>query len=545
MRVLISISLLLFFIPIAVAFPQDAVRPPLPAGVVVIGIDALSTEGLQFSHTPNIDTLIRRGALSLGTRAVMPTVSAPNWASMLLGAGPEQHGITRNGWTRENSTVVPVERDGDGYFPSIFKVVREQMPRRKTAMFYDWDELANFYNPKYMDAEVFSKDYHETVRKAAAWILTERPAFTFIYIGHADDVGHDSGHGTNAYWQSVTDVDEALGTLFAELKTGGLFDSLLFFVITDHGGVGHGHGGESMDEIEVPWIVSGPGTIVDRLLQEPNNSFNTASTVAWALGLKQPESWIAKPMLEAFDLSGTGTSYIPRPRIAAASGIYFEPQRVTMSTKEDDVPIRYTLDGSVPGIGSPVYRDPVVVDTPSVVSAVSVDRRGLSAVTRREVIVLRDVKSVSLAVAPAEKYAAVGAPTLVDLKRGTDSYKDGGWLGFDGGDLDLLLDFGSPRQLASVSIGCLNDTAAWIFLPASAELFSSADGKDFRPVRQLSSDLMKMRNSVKGAQGFTISLEGFQERWLRVVVKNIGVCPPGHSAAGKTAWLFVDEVTLR
>ncbi len=91
----------------------------------------------------------------------------------------------------------------------------------------------------------------------------------------------------------------------------------------------------------------------------------------------------------------------------------------------------------------------------------------------------------------------------------------------------------------------MNDTASWIFLPSSVEVFASSDGSEFRPVRQTSSDLMKMRTSVKGAQGFTVSLEGFEDRWLRVVVKNIRVCPPGHSAAGKNAWLFVDEVTLR
>jgi hypothetical protein len=54
-----------------------------------------------------------------------------------------------------------------------------------------------------------------------------------------------------------------------------------------------------------------------------------------------------------------------------------------------------------------------------------------------------------------------------------------------------------------------------------------------------------MRNSVRGPQSFTVSFEGFDDRWLRVVVKNLGVCPPGHSAAGKNAWLFIDEVTIK
>ncbi|HLF14689.1 MAG TPA: alkaline phosphatase family protein [Bacteroidota bacterium] len=545
MKKTISPFVILLLFPPAVTWSQQLPQPPRPPGVVVIGVDALSNEGLQFSNTPNIDILIRRGALSLATRAVMPTVSAPNWSSMLMGAGPEQHGITRNGWTRANTTIVPADRDADGYFPSIFKIVREQMPRSKTAMFYDWDELANFYNPKDIDAEVFSKDYHETVLKAASYIVAERPAFTFIYIGHADDVGHESGHGTESYWKSVADVDEALGDLFSELIKGGLFDSLLFFVITDHGGVGHGHGGESMDEIEVPWIVSGPGTLVNRMLVKPNNSLNTASTVAWALGLRQPDSWIGRPVLEAFEARAAGPSYTPRPRISAASGVYLEPQRVEMTTKEENTPIRYTIDGTEPGLGSPVYRNPITIDTATIVRAVSVGRRGLSAVTTKDIAVVKGVKTLALGSAPADKYSAGGALALVDGKRGSDRHNDGRWLGFEGNNLDLLFDFGSPRELTSVSVGCLNDTGSWIFLPASADLFTSSDGAEFQPVRKFSSDLMKMRNSVKGAQGFTLSLEEFRERYLRVVVKNIGLCPPGHSSEGKKAWLFVDEVIIR
>ena len=37
--------------------------------------------------------------ISIHARGVIPTVSSPNWASMIMGAGPEQHGITSNDWS--------------------------------------------------------------------------------------------------------------------------------------------------------------------------------------------------------------------------------------------------------------------------------------------------------------------------------------------------------------------------------------------------------------------------------------------------------------
>ncbi|HOW32528.1 MAG TPA: alkaline phosphatase family protein, partial [Bacteroidales bacterium] len=59
--------------------------------VILIGIDGVSAEAFQYASTPFMDELVAKGAVSLITRGVMPTVSAPNWATILSGAGPEQH----------------------------------------------------------------------------------------------------------------------------------------------------------------------------------------------------------------------------------------------------------------------------------------------------------------------------------------------------------------------------------------------------------------------------------------------------------------------
>jgi len=110
---------------------------PIATHIVLIGIDGMSIPGFQKAATPNMDELVRNGALSFRTRSVMPTISGPNWASHLLGAGPEQHGVTMNGWSTSNMSITPSVTDEDGYFPSVFSVIREQMPDAKTAFFYD------------------------------------------------------------------------------------------------------------------------------------------------------------------------------------------------------------------------------------------------------------------------------------------------------------------------------------------------------------------------------------------------------------------------
>ncbi len=72
--------------------------PKIPSvkHVLVIGIDGLSPDGILNARTPVLDSLMAHGSATMRARAVLPTSSSSNWASMIMGAGPEQHGITSN-----------------------------------------------------------------------------------------------------------------------------------------------------------------------------------------------------------------------------------------------------------------------------------------------------------------------------------------------------------------------------------------------------------------------------------------------------------------
>ena len=76
--------------------------------------------------------------------------------------------------------------------------------------------------------------------------------------------------------------------------------STIVLVTSDHGGKGKGHGGSTMGEIEIPWILRGRGVAAGRELPATVNTFDTAATVAHALGLSPPKCWIGRPVLDAF-----------------------------------------------------------------------------------------------------------------------------------------------------------------------------------------------------------------------------------------------------
>ncbi|MEN7550743.1 alkaline phosphatase family protein [Rapidithrix thailandica] len=267
--------------------------------LVVIGLDGLSVEGYQKAKHPHLDQLMAEGTLSLTTRSVMPSVTLPNWTSHLTASGPEQHGVVSNDWKLDNYTLPPTEKDEDGYFPSVFKVLKEQVPEVKTAFYYNWGNLINPINQRYLDEVHFEEndEYSVSYQKALDFIVEhkEKPTFVFLYSVHTDHAGHKHKWMSTEYISAIEEADKAIGNLLQELKAAGLYKDTHFMLITDHGGIEHGHGGVSTNEMNIPWAITGPGIQKGKLMTEPNNNPNTAKVISWLFGCEElPKSWVGE-----------------------------------------------------------------------------------------------------------------------------------------------------------------------------------------------------------------------------------------------------------
>jgi hexosaminidase len=132
----------------------------------------------------------------------------------------------------------------------------------------------------------------------------------------------------------------------------------------------------------------------------------------------------------------------------------------------------------------------------------------------------------------------------VDGERGTDDVGDRRWVGFEGDDLDAVIDLGSVEDVIGVSAGFLSKRESWVFLPDSVAYSVSEDGERFLPlvtVRGRESDVLAGESGVR-PYGTTVA--PVRARYVRVRGASIGVCPPGHPGAGKKGWLFVDEISI-
>jgi hypothetical protein len=223
-----------------------------PEHVVVIGIDGFGAQAIRDNPVPAIRALMASGSWTLRARGVMPTVSSPNWASMIMGAGPEQHGVTSNEWQPDKFEFPPVCHGMGSTFPTIFGLLHQQRPASRISILHDWKDFARLVEP-----------------------------------------------GAPTVVRHVLAIDGLVGKLVDAIEATAEGKRTAIIISGDHGGVGTKHGGNTMQELEIPWVASGAGIASTGEISSPVNTFDTAATIAALLGLKAPDCWLGRPVAEA------------------------------------------------------------------------------------------------------------------------------------------------------------------------------------------------------------------------------------------------------
>jgi predicted AlkP superfamily pyrophosphatase or phosphodiesterase len=222
---------------------------------------------------------------------------------MIMGAGPEQHGVTSNDWETNRFDIAPIARGPGGIFPTIFGVLREQKPRAVIACFHDWDGFGRLFERGAPNRIEDTDGPLHTVERAVAYFKEQKPQFTFIHLDHEDHAGHFFGWDSPQYAKAVELADHLIGDVLQGLEDAGMGQHTILLVTADHGGKGKGHGSATMEEIEIPWIISGPGINSDKEISVGVDTYDTAVTISHIFGLQTPNCWIGRPVLEAFKSS--------------------------------------------------------------------------------------------------------------------------------------------------------------------------------------------------------------------------------------------------
>lgn len=265
--------------------------------VVLIGLDGWGAYSVPKADMPTVKALMKDGSYTLESRSVLPSSSACNWASMIMGAGPELHGFTT--WGSAKPDLPSRELTHYGLFPTVIGLLRDQKSDSEIGYIYEWGGMAHLCEKAAVNHFVQTKGA-ETSKNAADYIKAKKPTFTMIAFDQPDGVGHSKGHDTDAYYETLKEMDGYIAEIVNAVKEAGIYDETIFIVTADHGGVDKGHGGKTMAEMQIPFIVCGKNVKAGHEITSSVMQFDTAATIAYIFGLKRPQVWIARPVTEIF-----------------------------------------------------------------------------------------------------------------------------------------------------------------------------------------------------------------------------------------------------
>lgn len=281
----------------------SVVAKPKAKHVILIGLDGWGAYSVPKAHDiPNLKWLMDNGCYTLHKRSVMKTESAINWASMFNGAPTEMHGYTN--WNSRVPEVPSVKVNEHGIYPTVFYLLRKQKPDSEIGVAAEWDGIKYLVDTLSLNynavASNYEKDPEQLTRMAETYIKEKKPTLFAVVYDQIDHSGHADGHDTPAYYDTLARIDKQVGRIIQALKDAGIFDDTVIIVTADHGGIGKGHGGMTLQELETPFIIWGKGirqgmTITDTVIQ-----YDTAATMAELLGLQRPQCWRGLPVYSAF-----------------------------------------------------------------------------------------------------------------------------------------------------------------------------------------------------------------------------------------------------
>jgi hypothetical protein len=270
--------------------PTATTTPVNIQHVVIISIDGLRPDALEQADTPILDSLRAKGAYSAAAQAVLPSVTLIAHASMLSGMTPAKHGITWNDYEPERGKI-------NG--PTLFSVAHAA--GLTTAMVVGKPKFEHLVLPNSVDNYVYAGFTDQQVTdKALAIIQASLPNILFIHLPNVDTAGHALGWMSAGQLEVIHLTDGLIGEIVGALETGGYTENTLLIITADHGGVDKQHGGNSPEEMTIPWLAVGPGVPAGVTLQSKIVTYDTAATALHALNVPQPARWDGRPVLEIF-----------------------------------------------------------------------------------------------------------------------------------------------------------------------------------------------------------------------------------------------------
>lgn len=245
-------------------FSSDLPEGKTEKKAVIIGYDGCRADILATMQNENsaIGAMLQDGAsinlaycggVNYPEKNIQDTSTAPGWCSILTGVWADEHGITGNSITKNLDTK------------TLMTSLTEEKIIDSAAFFTRWaghftnDDSTYLLEKQYCEENGLDVAFNKCANNEASFKATlaeigdkDCADFIFVIYEPTDSVGHNFGFSFNnpRYKKAFAKADSYGFETLQAIKERETYNSedWLVIITSDHGGIGTGHGGESIQE---------------------------------------------------------------------------------------------------------------------------------------------------------------------------------------------------------------------------------------------------------------------------------------------------------
>lgn len=258
---------------------------------------------------------------------------------------------------------------------------------------------------------------------------------------------------------------------------------------------------------------------------------------------KPDSDWATKPEHRPVTAIPNEFSIVPLPHFETASNAITDSLQININGLYDDLVCYYWMGLKDQTEKAQRYEKPIVIRETTHLFAYAVNKKG----EKSPIVSARYVKAdphrkIFLKTAYAARYAGGGDPALIDGLMGGDDFRSGFWQGYQGADLEFVVDLGERKTINYLALHCLQDAGSWIWFPRSVSFELSDDNINFITVGEADNIIPEdFPESTTQALGVRMRR---QAQYIRVRATNMGKCPAWHPGVGGDTWIFADELLI-
>ena len=192
-----------------------------------------------------------------------------------------------------------------------------------------------------------------------------------------------------------------------------------------------------------------------------------------------------------------------------------------------------------------IYKEPFSIKESSIVQAYTADGLGgMSKPVTGTFIKKPNNYTIKLNSNYNRAYHAGGANGLIDGILGSENWRKGDWQGYQSQDFEAVIDLQKNMKVSEISSSFLQDSRAWILMPAKVEYYVSEDNVNFSLIQTIDNTI-NPKDDGSIIKSFDAKLPKTKARYIKVKAYNFGKLPEWHQGFGGDAFIFIDEISIK